>query len=196
MCGWSPTAPTEAPWPACPVPAPEEENSRRSAIVRRPFREPCKDSTTPDMAPFCCSGCQGLCPGSLRWCVGAGRRQRRSSGGARFRDAGSVRSVRSDGIVRAVSGTARPIEAMSMNARPHSPPGAYHRSAVNHNLAVPFADLVAARAADWQARCARHPATHLRPIPSPPCERARPHWNGTSYRCRERSATNSASAAG
>ncbi len=86
-----------------------------------------------------------------------------------------------------------------MNARPHSPPGAYHRSAVNHNLAVLFADLVAARAADWQARAPATQQPHLRPIPcgsSPPCERARPHWNGTSYRCRERSATNSASAAG
>jgi hypothetical protein len=48
---------------------------------------------------------------------------------------------------------------MSMNARPHSPPGAYYRLAVNHNLAVPFTDLAAARSADRQARCARRRAT-------------------------------------
>jgi hypothetical protein len=47
---------------------------------------------------------------------------------------------------------------MSMNARLRPPPGAYHRSAVNHALAALFADLAAARAADRQARCARHPA--------------------------------------
>ena len=85
-----------------------------------------------------------------------------------------------------------------MNARLRPPPGAYHRSAVNHALAALFADLSAARAADRQARRARYPAPHLRPIPcgsSPPSERARPHLNCTSYRYRERSATNSAYAA-
>jgi hypothetical protein len=53
--------------------------------------------------------------------------------------------------------TAGPIEAMSVNTRPCPPPGAYHRSAVDHDLAALFAELDAARAANQQARCSRPP---------------------------------------
>jgi hypothetical protein len=46
-----------------------------------------------------------------------------------------------------------------MNARLHRPPpGAYHRSLVNQNLAALFADLDAARAANRQARRSGQPA--------------------------------------
>ena len=44
-----------------------------------------------------------------------------------------------------------------MNAQPDPPPGASHRSLVNHDLAALFADLQAARAADHQARRSTHP---------------------------------------
>ena len=44
-----------------------------------------------------------------------------------------------------------------MNAQPDPPPGAHHRSVVNHDLAALFADLEAARAADHQARCSLRP---------------------------------------
>ena len=44
-----------------------------------------------------------------------------------------------------------------MNAQPDPPPGAHHRSMVNHDLAALFADLQAARVADYQARCSTRP---------------------------------------
>ena len=44
-----------------------------------------------------------------------------------------------------------------MNAQPDPPPGAHHRSIVDHDLAAVFADLDAARAADHEARCSIPP---------------------------------------
>lgn len=46
-----------------------------------------------------------------------------------------------------------------MTVRLAPPPGAYHRSAVDHDLAAVFAELAAARAADQQARNSRQPGT-------------------------------------
>jgi hypothetical protein len=53
-----------------------------------------------------------------------------------------------------------------MNARRRPPPGAYHRSVVNYNLAELFADLAEARAADQQARCSRYRASNRSKVDS------------------------------
>ena len=46
-----------------------------------------------------------------------------------------------------------------MTVRSDPPPGAYHRSAVDHDLAAVFAELAAARAADQESRNARQTGT-------------------------------------